>query len=56
MSCRNYVVEYSFETSNGQVVNASRTVSKDLWDTLQEGELLEVRYSQAAPKRNFPAG
>jgi hypothetical protein len=51
-----YVLEYSFETSNGQLVNASRTVSKELWGALREGELLEVRYSEPTPKRNFPAG
>lgn len=51
-----YVLEYRFETSSGQVVTAARSVSKDLWSIMLEGELLEVRYSESNPNRNFPAG
>ena len=51
-----YKLEYTFATSSGQEVKASRSVSKELWASLREGESLEVRYSAANPKRNFPAG
>ena len=51
-----YVLEYWFETPKGQVVNVSHTVSKELWVSMREGELLEVQYSETNPKRNFPAG
>lgn len=51
-----YMLEYTFATSSGQEVKASRSVSKELWASLREGESLEVRYSVANPKRNFPAG
>ena len=51
-----YVLEYWFETSEHKVLNASRTVDKELWVSLREGEPLEIRYSDANPKRNFPAG
>lgn len=51
-----YMLEYTFATSSGQEMKASRSVSKALWASLREGESLEVRYSEANPKRNFPAG
>lgn len=51
-----YVLEYSFKTSDGQVINATRSVSKQLWEALQEGGLLEVRYAESTPQRNFPGG
>lgn len=51
-----YILEYTFTTSSGQEVKASRGVSKELWASLREGALLEVRYSAVNPKRNFPAG
>lgn len=51
-----YVLQYSFTTAEGQLIKAQRGVGKSLWASLREGQALEIRYSAANPKRNFPAG
>jgi hypothetical protein len=50
-----YMLDYWFQTPAGRF-DASRSVNKELWNTVQEGQLIEVKYSENNPKRNFPVG
>lgn len=51
-----YMVEYWFKTADGVMIEATRGVSRDLWNTLQEGQTLQIHYALDNPKRNFPPG
>ena len=51
-----YVLEYCFSLPSGQQLRPRRTVSKDLWSSLQEGESFVVLYHPENPNRNFPVG
>jgi hypothetical protein len=50
-----YMLDYWFQTPTGRI-DASHSVSEKLWNSAQEGQLLEVMYSENNPRRNFPAG
>ena len=49
-------VRYRFTPAEGPAIDRELGVGKRLWDSLHEGQVIEVRYSSASPKRNFPAG
>lgn len=51
-----YILEYNFMPEGGTIIEARCKVSKELWNSLHEGQLIEVRYALNNPKRNFPAG
>ena len=51
-----YILDYWFTTNSGAKIYASHHVSKSLWNTVKENQLIEVKYSASNPKRNFPNG
>lgn len=51
-----YVLEYRFQPQSGPALQVSRNVSKELWQSVHEGQQLEIRYARDDPGRNFPAG
>lgn len=50
----NYYLDYSFVTASGSKINASSSISKQQWDTLQINDNLEIRYDPLNPERNIP--
>lgn len=51
-----YILEYWFKPQQGATIKASRNVSEALWDSVHEGQTIQIKYSASNPKRNFPAG
>lgn len=51
-----YILDYRFRPDGGAVMDVSRSVGRELWMSVQEGQALEIRYSPDKPTRNFPAG
>ena len=50
----NYYLDYSFVSSAGSTINASSSIAKQQWDTLQVGDTLEIRYDLSDQKRSIP--
>lgn len=51
-----YRVDYWFDLPDGRRLQASRGVTKALWQTFGTGQAVVVHYAADNPKRNFPAG
>lgn len=51
-----FTVRYSFPLPGGQPREAEHSVSKKIWDKLQEGGPVIVLYAPDHPERNFPLG
>ena len=50
----NYEVRYWFPSPTGERIEATRGVSKQLFDTLTEGGPILVGYPPGDPRKNFP--
>ena len=51
-----HVIRYRFQPSTGPSIETTLSIGSELWDTLQEGQVLEIRYAADNPNRSFPAG
>ncbi len=50
----NYYLDYSFVSSAGSKINASSSISKQQWDTLQVNDNLKIRYDPSNSNHNIP--
>jgi hypothetical protein len=50
----NYTLDYSFADSSGTKIGGSNRVTKQQWDSLKDGDILEIVYDQSNPKRSIP--
>ena len=51
-----YLVQYQFHLPSGEKVVSERSVPRSLWSEFKVGSQVAVIYSNANPRRNFPAG
>jgi hypothetical protein len=51
-----FMVDYWFELRSGERIAAQRGVSTQLWTRLRVGDAVEIAYSPANPRQNFPLG
>jgi len=51
-----HMIEYWFKTADGVMIEATRGISRDLWNALHEGQTLQIHYARDNPRRNFPLG
>jgi hypothetical protein len=49
-------LDYWFVLPEGQRIEAHSGVPKSLWESMREGDSLEIAYSPQYPRRNFPVG
>lgn len=51
----NYYLDYSFNDANGNKSSGNnRVVTKQQWDILKDGDVLEIKHDKSNPKRNIP--
>jgi hypothetical protein len=47
-------IDYWFALPDGQRIEAHAALSKAAWDTVREGDTIQIAYSAEYPRRNFP--
>ena len=51
-----YSVSYTFQTAEHQAIRGEADVTKEVWDGLQPGNALRIRYLPGEPERSRPDG
>ena len=50
----NYYLDYWFVPANGSKINATGSIAKQQWETLQVDDNLEIRYDPSNPNHSIP--